>query len=144
MPISLQLLEIIGRRHPDIYDFVIPRGPMRQFSEVALNPQPLPPDELRAAIAIKFIYTGWLTERFGLEVDRLSDDLENWCPTPPALPQLPPWWPPLPEPEWSIAFHLGFAARLAERSAQFENTRFGMVIEKALDRSIAVLESANG
>lgn len=123
MTISRQLLEIMGRRYPAIYDFVIPRGPISRFSEVALNPHLLPPDELGAAIAIEFIYTGWLTERFGLEIDRLSDDLENWCPTPPALPQLPPWRPPLPEPdpelEWSIAFHLGFAARLAERSAQF-------------------------
>ena len=62
-----RLLAIIGRRFPAIYD-VIPRGPLSRFLEVALNPQPLPPDpppnELGAALAAEFIRTAWLADRF--------------------------------------------------------------------------------
>jgi hypothetical protein len=53
MPIHRRLLAILGRRLPAIYD-VIPRGPLSRYSDVALNPQPLPPHELGAAVAAEF------------------------------------------------------------------------------------------
>lgn len=69
MTIDRRLLSIIGRRFPAIYD-VIPRGPQAVFvnrlSEVALNPQPLPPHELGAAIAGEFIHAAWLANHLGL------------------------------------------------------------------------------
>ena len=80
MSIDRRLLAILGRRLPAIYD-VIPRGPLSRFSEVALNPQPLPPHELGAAIAAEFVHTAWLADRFGLDLGPAFDDLDDWCPT---------------------------------------------------------------
>ena len=151
MSIDRRLLSIIGRRLPAIYD-VIPRGPQSRFlqsrfSEVALNPQPLPPHELGAAIAAEFIHTAWLADRFALDRGIAFNDLDDWCPTVPKKLKLPPWWPPIPEPEphpeWFIDFHLGFAARLAVASLEFEGTRLGESFEKAIDRSVASIESVN-
>ena len=79
MSIDRRLLAIIGRRLPAIYD-VIPRGPLSRFSRVALNPQPLPPHELGAAIAAEFVHTAWLADRFGRSGARVRD-LDDWCPT---------------------------------------------------------------
>jgi len=147
MSISRRLLAIIGRRVPAIYD-VIPRGPQGRFSrlsEVALNPQPLPPGELGAAVAAEFVHTVWLADRFGLDPGRAFDDLDDWCPTPPKPPRLPPWWGPFPDPEphpeWHSDFHLGFAARLAAISGNFEGTRLGESLNKAIERSLEVIES---
>ncbi len=149
MPISRRLLAIIGKRLPAIYD-VIPRGPLGRFSqgrhsEIALNPQPLPPHELGSAIAAEFIHTVWLAERFGLDAGVAFEDLDDWCPTRPRMPKLPPWWPPIPDPEphpeWHTDLHLGFAARLAVVAVEFEGTRMGESLNKAIDRSIESLES---
>jgi hypothetical protein len=146
MSINRQLLAILGRRFPTIYD-VIPRGPRSRISEVALNPQPLPPHELGAAIAAEFIHTTWLADRFGLDLGRAFNDLDDWCPTVPKPLKRPPWWPwpPIPEPEphpdWLVDFHLGFAARIASVSVEFEGTRIGESFGKAIERSIASIES---
>ena len=146
MSIDRRLLVILGRRLPAIYD-IIPRGPLSRFSEVALNPQPLPPHELGAAIAAEFVHTAWLADRFGLDLELAFNDLDDWCPTVPKKLKLPPWWPPIPEPdpppEWFIDFHLGFAARLAVTSVEFEGTRLGESFDKAIERSLASIESAN-
>lgn len=151
MAIDRRLLAIIGRRIPAIYD-VIPRGPLSQlsrvrFSEVALNPQPLPPHELGAAIAGEFVHTAWLADRFGLDLGLAFNDLDDWCPTAPKKLKLPPWWPPIPEPdphpEWLIDLHLGFAARLAVVSVDVEGTRLGEALNKAIERSVAAIDSAN-
>lgn len=151
MAINRRLLAIIGRRLPAIYD-VIPRGPQgrflqNRFSEVALNPQPLPPQELGAAIAAEFIHAAWLADRFGLDQGIAFNDLDDWCPTRPKKLKLPPWWPPIPEPDpqpdWFIHFHLGFAARLAVASVDSQNTRLGESFDKAVDRSIEAIEAAN-
>ena len=152
MTISRRLLAIIGRRIPAIYD-VIPRGPQGIFlqsrsSEVALNPQPLPPHELGAAIAAEFVHNAWLADRFGLDQGLAFQDLDDWCPTGPRKLKLPPWWPPVPDPEphpeWLIDFHLGFAARLAAVSAEFEGSRLGESLGKAIERSLEVIESTEG
>ena len=149
MSIDRRLLAIIGRRLPAIYD-VIPRGPLGRFSrisEVALNPQPLPPHELGAAIAAEFVHTAWLADRFGLDLGRAFEDLDDWCPTRPKKLKLPPWWPPIPEPEphpeWLSDLHLGFAARLAAISAEFEGTRLGESFNRAIERSLESIDSAN-
>jgi hypothetical protein len=151
MAIDRRLLAIIGRRIPAIYD-VIPRGPLShlsrvRFSEVALNPQPLPPHELGAAIAGEFVHTAWLADRLGLDLGLAFNDLDDWCPTAPKKLKLPPWWPPIPEPdphpEWLIDLHLGFAARLAVVSVDVEGTRLGEALNKAIERSVAAIDSAN-
>ena len=144
MSIDRRLLSIIGRRLPAIYD-VIPRGPQMRFasrfSEVALNPQPLPPHELGAA-------TPWSSSippgspRFGLDTGPRQRSRGLVPPAPKKL-KLPPWWPPIPDPDphpdWFIDFHLGFAVRLALASAEVEGTRLGEVLGQALERSIAAI-----
>lgn len=149
LPLNSRLLAIIGRRFPAIYDVIIPRfGPqpetwISRFSHVALNPQPLPPHELGAAIAAEFIRAVWMADRFGLDLAHVHADLDDWCPTRPNRLKLPPWWPPIPEPEpgpdWFIDFHLGFAARLA--AVSLEDSSISESIEKAIDRSISAIES---
>ena len=144
MSINRKLLAIIGRRFPAIYD-VIPRGPLSYTSRVALNPQPLPPHELGAAIAAEFAHTAWLAERFGVEPSLALKDLDDWCPTRPKRIKLPPWWPPIPEPDpepdWLTALHFGFAARLAAVSGDFDGTRLGESFEKAIERSVGSIEA---
>jgi len=147
MAISRQLLAILGRRFPAIYD-VIPRGPQDLLAQVALNPQPLPPHELGSAIAAEFVKLAWSSDRFGADLGAVFDELDDWCPTVPKRLKFPPWWPPVPEPEphpeWFADFHLGFASRLAAIAPQFEETRLGKVFDRAIDRSVESLESAIG
>jgi len=150
MELDRRLLAIIGRRIPESYDAIIPHLPLSSWSRsrssaVALNPQPLPPHELGAAIAGEFVHTAWLADRFGLDLGAAFEDLDDWCPTAPQKPKLPPWWPPIPEPdphpEWLIDLHLGFAARLAAVSAELEGTRLSEVLDKAIERSVESIES---
>jgi hypothetical protein len=147
MAISRKLLSIIGRRYPAVYD-LIPRGPLSRFSAIALNPQPLPPYALGAAIATEFVQTSWLTDRFGFDVERSLDDLDNWCPIGSPRFKLPPWFLPIPEPDphpdWLTEFHLGFAAQLAVMSAELEGTRLSEVVNKAIERSVGAIESSLG
>lgn len=151
LTLDSRLLAIIGRRFPAIHDAVIPRfGPQPEpwvfggLSRVALNPQPLPPHELGAAVAAEFIRLAWLADRFGLDPARIQADLDDWCPTHPRWPKLPLWWPPFPEPEphpnWHIDFHLGFAARLA--AVAQDSGRLGKLLDQAIDRSLSAIESA--
>lgn len=152
LPLDSRLLAVIGRRFAASYDALIPRfgphpDPWRAggISRVALNPQPLPPHELGAAVAVEFIRAAWLADRFGLDPARFQADLDDWCPTRPKWPKLPLWWPPIPEPDpphpdWHTEFHLGFAARLATVSS--EGTRFGELLGQAIERSVSVIASA--
>lgn len=139
-----KLLAIIGKRIPAIYD-VIPRGPQRWLAQVALNPQPLPPHELGAAIADEFVRGAWVVERSGLDMKALLSDLDDWCPTRPKIPKLPPWWGPFPEPEphpeWFVDYHLGFAARLSVVAAESAGKSLDKTLNQAIDRSLAAIEA---
>lgn len=154
MNIDRRLLAIIGRRLPAIYD-VIPRGPQGgiasdRWVEVMLNPQPLPPqppDQLGAAVAAEFIHTAWLASRLGIDQGKVFEDLDDWCPTKPKWPKLPPWWwwhqpiPEPPHPDWFIDFHLGFAARLAATASEIEDKSLAESLDRAADRSIKAIGS---
>jgi hypothetical protein len=145
---SRQLLDIIGRRYPTIYGVVIPHsGALGQVASVELNPKPLPPHDLGAAIAAEFIHSIWFADRFGLDVSPIWTDLDNWCPTgKPKFPKLPPWFPLVPEPDpqpnWFVDFHLGFAARIALISPDFQGTQLGEYFEKTIERSVSTIESS--
>jgi hypothetical protein len=150
MSIDRRILAIIGARFPAVYD-LSPRGPLgyfnvhNRFSE--LNPQPLPPHELGAAIAAEFTHTAWQAERFGLDQSIAFTDLEDWCPTYPRIPKRPSWWgpsphpDPVPGPDWHVDFHLGFAARLAWAAGQTDSPTLRESFDKAIERSIAAIES---
>ena len=143
MQLSKKLLAIIGKRIPAFYD-VIPHGPQWRLAQIALNPQPLPPHEVGAAIADEFVRYAWGAERGGLDMKALLSDLDDWCPTRPKLPKLPPWWPPIPEPEphpeWFVDYHLGFAARLSVIAAGSAGTRLDKTLNQVIDRSLAAIE----
>jgi hypothetical protein len=147
MVIHRKLLAIIGRRNPAYYD-VIPRGPLGLGAAVALNPQPLPPAALGAAMAGEFMQATWMAERGGLDPGVLQRILEDWCPTYPRRPKLPPWWPPIPEPDpqpdWFTEFHLGFASRLAAVSPEGMSGRTKEYFDKALEQSLGSLEKSLG
>ncbi|TPN86484.1 hypothetical protein FJ987_06290 [Mesorhizobium sp. CU2] len=145
MQLNKKLLAIIGKRIPAIYD-VIPRGPQGLLAQVALNPQPLPPHELGAAVADEFVRSAWLAERGGFDMKALSSDLDDWCPTRPKIPKLPPWWgpfPPEPEPrpDWFVDFHLGFASRLSVIGAKSAGKNLDATLNQAIDRSLAAIEA---
>ncbi|MEP6567836.1 MAG: hypothetical protein ABJB10_22090 [Mesorhizobium sp.] len=143
MQLNKKLLAIIGKRIPAIYD-VIPHGPQWRLAQIALNPQPLPPHELGAAIADEFVRYAWGAERSGLDMKGVLSDLDDWCPTRPKLPKLPPWWPPIPEPEphpeWFVDYHLGFAARLSVIAAGSAGTRLDKTLNQVIDRSLSAIE----
>lgn len=148
MKLNAKLLAIIGKRIPAIYD-VIPRGPQglsQGLAHVALNPQPLPPGHLGAAVAAEFIRSAWLADRGSLDLKQVFDDLDDWCPTRPKKIKLPPWWPPIPEPEphpeWLVEFHLGFAARIAVGVSELGDSALGQSLNKAMERSLAAIETA--
>jgi hypothetical protein len=144
MQLNKKLLAIIGKRFPAIYD-VIPRGPQAGLVRVALNPQPLPPHELGAAVAEEFVRYAWVAERGGLDMKALVSDLDDWCPTRPKIPKLPPWWGPFPEPEprpeWFVDYHLGFAARLSAVAADSTGKRLDEILDQVIDRSLAAIEA---
>lgn len=140
--LNKNLLGIIGRRFPAIYD-LIRIGPENRYSIAALNPQPLPPHEIGIALAAEFIRGAFLADRLGIDPGRLFADLDDWCPTKPGRLKLPPWWPPIPEPDphpnWFVDLHLGFASRLA--AVEGAGARLGKLIDKAIDRSLSAIDS---
>jgi len=144
LTLTPQLLAIIGRRNPAVYD-VIPRGAQRRFAEVALNPQPIPPHELGASVAVEIIHAVWLADRLGQNMEKVFDDLDDWCPTVPRHFKGPPWWPFIlefePHPEWFMDFHLGFAARLA--AVSIDSTQLGKSLDRLIERSLSAVETAS-
>jgi hypothetical protein len=148
MSINRRMLALLGARYPAIYD-LIPRSPVGvvvqgQLSE--LSPQPLPPLELGAALAAEFAQTAWQAERSGLDPARVFRDPEDWCPTPPRTPKLPPRWKlppePQPRPEWYLDLHIGFAAGLAWSTDGIDNPALRDVFDTALKHAMGVIESA--
>jgi hypothetical protein len=144
LTLNAQLLAIIGRRNPAIYDVVFPRGPLGRLAAVALNPQPIPPHELGGALAGEFVRMAWLAERGGMDTKTVLAELDDWCPTHPRPLKLPPWWripDPSPDPEWFLDFQLGFAAQLA--SVANASPQLRKSLDRAIDRSISAIEAAS-
>lgn len=151
MNLDQRLLALIGRRLPAIFD-VIPRGPQAvvglqsRGAEVALNPQPLPPQPpefLGAALAQEFARMAFTADRLGASWKSMAQDLDDWCPTSPRRIKLPVGWPPIPEPEphpnWLAELHLGFAAKLSSISAEHAGTPLAATLDRAVNRSIDVM-----
>ncbi|MGH8191149.1 MAG: hypothetical protein ACREP2_06855 [Rhodanobacteraceae bacterium] len=148
---DLWLLTAIGQHFQTAHDAALSnRGPTPQpwasktYSLAALNPQPLPPLELGAIVAVELVRTMWLADRFGLDWKRFEADLEELCPRPPRPIKWPPWLYPVPEPDphpnWLREFQLGLAARLAVVS--FENAAMSDRIGKVIERSVLAIGSA--
>ena len=137
MALNGNLIAIIGRLHPAIYDVVFPRGPVLEVAYAArhthahafahraaeLNPQPLPPKEIfvgieiGAAVGHELVRAAGFAKAFKLE---FAFDIIDICPPPRPWPPLPwPWpfpWPPRPYP-WRVEdigpdFEQGYALGL--------------------------------
>jgi hypothetical protein len=121
----VRLLAVLGRINPAVWDAIIPHGPLvargsavRSFSrgaEVALNPQPLPPEELflraSAAVAHDIAFAAVSAQAAGSDAAGriVGEAIDDWCGTRPRpFPWPHPWpfpWPPEPEPrpDWDVA-----------------------------------------
>ena len=121
----VRLLAVLGRINPAVWDVIIPHGPvlsrspaLRLFSrgtEVALNPQPLPPKEsflfASAEVAHDIAFAAVSAQAAGSDaVARIvGEAIDDWCGTRPRpIPWPHPWpfpWPPEPEPnpDWDVA-----------------------------------------
>jgi hypothetical protein len=143
----VQLLTVIGRINPAIWDAIIPMGPKyavsvahaSKASEVELNPQPIPPGHellfASARVAHEIANAAIAAEAAGSEAAGriVSNAINDWCGTP--HPHRPiPWpgpWPfpwlshdgiqdPTPNP-WDIgASRVVGALSLAAVAAQLE------------------------
>ena len=83
----------------------------------------------------------------GSERSDVLKELDDWCPTQPKKIKLPPGSGPIPEPEphpdWFTDYQIGFVTRAAMASAEFDGTRLGEYLGKAIDRTVAAMESPN-
>ncbi|HMM96305.1 hypothetical protein [Phycicoccus sp.] len=69
-------LRFIALRNPYVWE-VVGGGPLGRLGQVALNPQPLPPHEIGAALVAV------LAERAAVHgsFSRFAEDIEDWCGT---------------------------------------------------------------
>lgn len=102
---SDSFLRFLALRNPYIWE-VVGGGPMGRFGQVALNPQPLPPREVGAALV------SVLAERaaVGGSFSKFAEDIDNWCGTgwPHHIPQ-PKGGEPDPSP-WQVFLGAAVAA----------------------------------
>jgi hypothetical protein len=100
----LELLALMGRINPAIWDVIHPQGPEQTFTsssvidEVALNPQPLPPRELVAAAEVtrQIAYAAAAAEAAGdgeAAVSIVARAVDDFCGTPPGRFPWPRPWP---------------------------------------------------
>ncbi|MEA2595551.1 MAG: hypothetical protein QOF01_2020 [Thermomicrobiales bacterium] len=145
---TIQLLRIIARHRPELWDLIHPHEPvlagrsrlgaLGRLAQVALNPQPLPPgEELVAAArytaravaeaAITAHATGQDARRMLFEV------VDDWCPPRPT-PKIP--WPkkwPIPWPPgepYPIDPELVVPSMQAEAGLVFQAFAYGIADEE--------------
>ena len=141
-----RLFVIIASRVPSIWDVIgplalnpqpLPPGPPDEiFTE--LNPQPLPPgpppETYGAVVGRELVKLHWQSEKLGQAIKPLADWEDDPCPTYPGKPALPPWLPPVPDPNpaWLDGYYLGLACALAVGGAGAAETAFvGEAFERA-------------
>jgi len=112
---ATQLLSVLARINPAIFDVIFPHGPVlsnvfaSRISEVTLNPQPLPPeppsDRLQRAsalIAHNIAFAAIAAEAAGQDggVRMINNAIDDWCGN--GRPPIPIPWPG----PWPFAFAL--------------------------------------
>ena len=114
---ATQLLSVLARINPAIYDYIFPHGPVWQrriasrFSDAAteLNPQPLPPDPppdrlqlASALVARRIAFAAIAAEAAGQDggARMISSAIDDWCGN--GRPPIPIPWPG----PWPFAFAL--------------------------------------
>ena len=112
---ATQLLSVLARINPAIWDYIIPHGPVQghsfasRINEVALNPQPLPPEpppetlqRVSALVAHQIAFTAIALEAAGQDggARMISAAIDDWCGN--GRPPIPIPWPG----PWPFAFSL--------------------------------------
>jgi hypothetical protein len=110
---AIQLVSVLGRINPAIYDFIFPHGPVQagglasRLDRVALNPQPLPPEppperlqRVSAVIAHDIASAAIAMEAAGQDGGAriVSSAIDDWCGN--GRPPIPIPWPG----PWPFAF----------------------------------------
>jgi hypothetical protein len=102
--------------------------PVEVYTE--LNPQPLPPgpppEAYGAVLGRERVKLQWQADKLGQRVTPLADWEDDPCPTYPRAPKLPPWLPPVPDPNpgWLDDYYLGLACALAVGGAGVRESAF--------------------
>jgi len=114
---ATQLLSVLARINPAIWDYIIPHGPVQghahrfssRIDEVALNPQPLPPEpppetlqRISALVAHQIAFAAITLEAAGQDggARMISSAIDDWCGN--GRPPIPIPWPG----PWPFAFAL--------------------------------------
>ena len=111
---TTQMLSVLTRINPAIFDYIFPHGPVlahafaSRFSEVALNPQPLPPGPperlqmVSALVARNIAFAAIAAEAAGQDggVRMINSAIDDWCGN--GRPPIPIPWPG----PWPFAFAL--------------------------------------
>lgn len=111
---ATQLLSVLGRINPAIFDYIFPHGPVgphawaSRVNDVALNPQPLPPEppewlqRVSALVAHNIAFAAIAAEAAGQEggVRMINSAIDDWCGN--GRPPIPIPWPG----PWPFAFAL--------------------------------------
>jgi hypothetical protein len=118
---ATQLVSVLGRLNPAIFDVIFPHGPVQatlgfasRINEVALNPQPLPPEppphrlqRVSALVAHQIAFAAIALEAGGQDagVKMLNSLIDDWCGN--GRPPIPIPWPG----PWPFAFGLDTPAK---------------------------------
>jgi hypothetical protein len=159
MALHKSAIALIGRTHPEIFDlFGNPYGPYAndRLSKVGLNPQPLPPREVPVGVAVGYLAGVELIKlaftasklRVGFDID-----IDDWCPTPPRRPKVPPIpWPPIPwgradhdEGEtWSVDYPTGLALALEMSQHVWEGLHAADALNGVLEQALGNAQEGLG
>lgn len=111
------LLRLFALHNQQVWE-VIGGGPLglrSRLDQVALNPQPLPPKEIGAAMVGAIATRAFMTRDFS----RIMEDIEELCPRDRKVPQPKgPFDEPVPQPNWET--WLGAATAAVELSHGLE------------------------
>ena len=117
---ATQLLSVLGKLNPAIFDVIFPHGPVQsrgfasRINEVALNPQPLPPEppperlqRVSALVAHQIAFAAITQEAAGQDggVRMINSAIDDWCGN--GRPPIPIPWPG----PWPFAFALDAAPK---------------------------------
>jgi hypothetical protein len=172
MALNSSLIAIIARKNPSILEEIIgPLGPFRRLDYAALNPQPLPPQELGR---LRRGGESWLNPQpippvaygyaVGAEVVRAAGtaqllrtgfdiDIDGICPPPrkwPPIPWPPTPWPPEPypwrprddfDPEFVFGYAVGLAFALESSAHAWQGLDGAGVLEQLHEVAFKTAES---
>ena len=117
---ATQLVSLLGRLNPAIFDVIFPHGPVQavgfasRINEVALNPQPLPPEpppdrlqRVSVLVAHQIAFAAITIEASGQDsgVRLINSAIDDWCGN--GRPPIPIPWPG----PWPFAFSLDDAPK---------------------------------